>query len=80
MIDRAMMRRLLTQCGMETVVMDDATMRLAEAIFAAGMSEEREECAKTCEAIQAKTDKWGPMAGYCAEQIRMRSNELNSGG
>lgn len=48
-----------------------------ERIFAAmraAMAAEREACAKVCEAIQAKTDKWGPMAVYCAEQIRTRSN------
>jgi hypothetical protein len=35
----------------------------------------REACAKVCEDIQAKTTKWGPMAGYCAEKIRERGNK-----
>lgn len=42
-------------------------------LWQAAIALEREECAKLCEAIQAKTDKWGQMAGYCAEQIRNRS-------
>ena len=39
-----------------------------------GQNAERYACARVCEEIQVKTDKWGPMAGYCAERIRLRSN------
>ena len=56
--------------SMTVPVTQEQVKKFAELIAAA----EREECAKACEAIQAKTDKWGPMAGCCAEQIRMRSN------
>lgn len=49
MIDRAMMRRLMTQCGMEDYVIDDAAMRLGKAIYEAGSKDEREACAKVCD-------------------------------
>ena len=58
--------------SMTVPVTPQQVLRFAAIVAAA----EREECAKTCESIQAKTDKWGPMAGYCAEQIRMRSNYI----
>ena len=30
----------------------------------------QEQCAKVCEEVQNKSDKWGPMASYCAAAIR----------
>lgn len=35
-----------------------------------GREDERERCAQLCEQIQRTSKQWGPMAGYCAEQIR----------
>jgi len=70
MIDRGMMRRLLTQCGMGAVIIDDATMKLATAIFAAGMAEEREACAGICDRFAARDMH----PAECAGAIRMRSN------
>lgn len=49
-------------------------MEKFRAVAKAAAAKEREVCAEVCEAIQSKTNKWGPMAGYCAEQIRMQSN------
>ena len=76
MIDEAMMRRLMTQCGMENYIIDDAAMRLGKAIYEAGAKEEREACA---------TIVAGAAPGFCggraetvlytiAASIRDRSN------
>lgn len=43
--------------------------------FEAGQVAEREACVKAVEGIQAKTTKWGPMAGYCADAIRARRGD-----
>ena len=40
-------------------------LQLAEVAWNAAL----DEAAKVCADIQRKTDKWGPMAGYCAETI-----------
>lgn len=39
------------------------------ASYRAGYLAALDEAAKVCADIQRKTDKWGPMAGYCAETI-----------
>lgn len=48
-----------------------------ESAYAAGVTAERERCAKLCEDIQAKAKQWGPMAGYCAETIRGPNVNVN---
>jgi hypothetical protein len=52
MIDAAMLRRLLTQCGMESAVIDEASLRVARAIWTAAQAEEREECATKAARMQ----------------------------
>lgn len=51
------------------------TLEQVERFAAIVAAAERERCAKVCERIQTKTKYWGPMAGYCAEQIRRNSDE-----
>ena len=64
MIDSAMLRRLLTQCGMESAVIDEASMRLSIAIFSEGRKEGCEAAAQVCEKAGAA------MAWSCAPEIR----------
>lgn len=38
--------------------------------WASGWGQAVEAAARCCETVQERTDKWGPMAGYCATKIR----------
>lgn len=71
MIDSAMLRRLMTHCGMERMVIDDNAIKLARAIYAQGAADEREACAKVCD--ESAWGVGGP-AERCAKAIRARSN------
>ena len=77
MIDTAMMRRLMTCCGMENRVIDDAAMRLAKAIWAEATNYEREACANLCDieatnCMEVDADAMPFLA--MASAIRKRSN------
>jgi hypothetical protein len=73
-----MLRRLLTQCGMESAVIDEAALRVARAIWAAAQADEREECAKVCDARVFALDgganeyRREATASQCAAAIRAR--------
>ena len=80
MIDRTMLTRLLAQIGTPEATVTEKGMELARAIFAAGVAEEREACARVCDRqaqLQMDTgadDCCITEAKWCARYIRRRSN------
>lgn len=77
MIDSAMLRRLMVQCGMENYVIDDAALRLARACFIEGKREERQECAELIEPTNPPNDwtEYEKVRARCAADIRARKDQ-----
>ncbi len=79
MIDTAMLTRLMVLTGFAppetpTPQATKEMLALARAIWTEAQNDEREACAKICDERKWRGEPLN-FAEYCAEEIRMRSNE-----